>query len=419
MASPAQRVSRVANQTYRQGKKIISGSPWWQHLPEDFCEWQDGFELNGLAKFMVAGTKQIDNVLRTGLSTLAGVLAIPTTLKPSQVALDRDNRGFYEALAQAGDADMFYQPPTRGVSIRRQKSTCLQYHPSVGHIDLLSFDSAFEAVNPAMREHYARFSRNRTAWAEHWQHGDRPRSTIIVIHGFTADPYWLNSRFLAMPWFYEQGYDVLLVTLPFHGRRQGRLSPFSGHGYFSHGFCHMNETMAHAIHDIRVFMDHLEDQGVPQVGVTGISLGGYTAALLACVEDRLAFCVPNVPVVSIMDIMLEWFPSGAIVRAGLKLADMSITDARAATAVQSALTFPVKLARNRLMLIGGAGDRLAPPKHTHILWEHWGRCRLHWFPGNHLMHLDQGRYLKAMRNFMRHIGFVPEPSATPTASGPH
>ncbi|MEO6699745.1 MAG: alpha/beta hydrolase family protein [Paraperlucidibaca sp.] len=412
MVSPAQRVSRVANQTYRHGSRIVTGSPWWQHLPEDFSEWQDDFELSGMAKLMVAGTKHIDHVLRTGLATMAGVLAIPTTLKPSQVALDREHREFYVDIARNADVEAFYQRPARGVTMRRQKSTCLQYHPSVGHIDLLSFDSAFEPVNPALRESYGRFKRNGVAWAEHWQHGDKPRATIIVIHGFTADPYWINSRFLAMPWFYEQGYDVLLVTLPFHGKRQSRLSPFSGHGYFSHGFCHMNETMAHAIHDIRVFMDHLEDQGVPQMGVTGISLGGYTSALLACVEDRLAFCVPNVPVVSIIDIMLEWFPSGALVRTGLKLAGMSITEARAAVAVQSALSFPVKLPRDRLMLIAGAGDRLAPPKHTHLLWEHWRRCRLHWFPGNHLLHLDQGRYLKAMRNFMHHIGFLPE-SNTP------
>lgn len=415
MASPAQRVSRVANQAYRQSKLAITGSPWWQHLPEDFPEWQDEFELSGVAQLMVAGTKQIDNVIRTSLATMAGLLAIPTTLRPKQVAIDREQRAFYEEFARNGDADAFYQRPKRGVSMRRQKSNYLQYRPNIGHIDLLSFDSAFEAVNPALREHYSSYERNATAWAEHWQHDDKPRPTIIVIHGFTADPYWLNSRFLAMPWFYEQGYDVLMVTLPFHGKRQGKFSPFSGHGYFSHGFCHMNETVAHAIHDIRVFMDYLEDQGVPQMGVTGISLGGYTSALLACVEDRLAFCIPNVPVVSIIDIMLEWFPTGPIVRAGLKLADMSITDARAAVAVQSALSYPTKLPRDRLMLIAGAGDRLAPPKHTHLLWEHWQRCRLHWFPGNHLMHLDQGRYLKAMRNFLQHIGFAAETSAIASA----
>lgn len=407
MPSPAQRVSRIANQTYQQASRVIAGQPWWEHLPEDFAQWRDRFELDALPRLMVDATATVDLALRTGLATLAGVLAIPTTLRPASVALDRDNRGFYQRLAAAGDAAAFYQRPARGVRMRRHKPGLLDYRPKTGHVDVLSFESAFEAVNPALREHYRGFRRNRIAWAEHWQHGDRPRPTLIVIHGFTADPYWINSRFLALPWFYEQGYDILLVTLPFHGRRQEKTSPYSGHGWFSHGFCHMNETMAHAIHDIRVFMDYLEDNGVPQMGVTGISLGGYTTALLASVEDRLRCAIPNVPVVSIMDIVLEWAPASWIARVGMKLGDISVREARASVAVQSALSFQPKLPRERLLLIAGAGDRFAPPKHTHILWEHWRRCRLHWFPGNHLIHLDQGRYLHAMRSFMKHIGFVP------------
>ncbi len=407
MLSPAQRVSRIANQTYQHASRVIPGQPWWQYLPEDFAQWQDRFELDTTARLMVDGTAKVDFALRTTLATVAGLLAIPTTLRPGLVELDKQNRDYYKQLAAAGDPHAFYRRPRRGVVMQTHKPGMLDYRPRTGHVDVLSFESAFETVNPAMRAHYRRFERNRTAWAEHWQHGDRPRPTLIVIHGFTADPYWINSRFLALPWFYALGYDILLVTLPFHGRRQEKTSPYSGHGWFSHGFCHMNETMAHAIHDIRVFMDYLEDLGVPQMGVTGISLGGYTTALLASVEDRLSCAIPNVPVVSIMDIVLEWMPASWIARLGMKMGGISVTEARHSVAIQSALSFKPAIPLNRLMLIAGAGDRFAPPKHTHLLWEHWKRCRLHWFPGNHLIHLDQGRYLHAMRSFMKHIKFVP------------
>ena len=30
---------------------------------------------------------------------------------------------------------------------------------------------------------------------------------------------------------------------------------------------------------------------------------------------------------------------------------------------------------------------------------------MHWFPGNHLVHVDQGKYLRQMAAFMRNIGF--------------
>ena len=62
--------------------------------------------------------------------------------------------------------------------------------------------------------------------------------------------------------------------------------------------------MAHAVHDFRIFMDYLESRGVNRIGVTGISLGGYTSALLATVEERLHFSIPNVPVVSLPDLVL-------------------------------------------------------------------------------------------------------------------
>ena len=40
-----------------------------------------------------------------------------------------------------------------------------------------------------------------------------------------------------------------------------------------HGLSHLNESMAHAVHDFRIFMDYLEGRGVSRIGVTGISLG--------------------------------------------------------------------------------------------------------------------------------------------------
>jgi pimeloyl-ACP methyl ester carboxylesterase len=58
------------------------------------------------------------------------------------------------------------------------------------------------------------------------------------------------------------------------------------------------------------------------------------------------------------------------------------------------------------MIIGGVGDRMAPPKHSRLLWDHWDRCRIHWFPGNHLIHLDRGDYLDQMHRFLREIDFL-------------
>jgi dipeptidyl aminopeptidase/acylaminoacyl peptidase len=163
--------------------------------------------------------------------------------------------------------------------------------------------------------------------------------------------------------------------------------------------------MAHAVHDFRIFLDYLESRGVTKVGVTGISLGGYTTSLLAAVEERLQFAIPNVPVVSLADLVLEWFPLNLPIKALLKASGTSVKEARHMLAVHSPLTYRPLLPKERLMVIAGAGDRLAPPKHARLLWDHWDRPRIHWFPGNHLLHLDQGKYLKEIARFLKQIEF--------------
>ena len=87
-----------------------------------------------------------------------------------------------------------------------------------------------------MRKRGARLQNNNVVRAQHWRHDDGPHPTLCLIHGFMGSPYLLNGLWMSLPWFYRSGYDVLLYTLPFHGQRAEKYSPFSGYGYFSNGF---------------------------------------------------------------------------------------------------------------------------------------------------------------------------------------
>ena len=158
-----------------------------------------------------------------------------------------------------------------------------------------TFDSSFEPVNPTMHNLWQRLDRNNVVHAQHWRHDDGPHPTLCVIHGFLGSPYLFNGLFFSLPWFYRSGFDVLLYTLPFHGRRAERFSPFSGFGYFAGGLSGFAESMAQAVHDFRSVVDHLRRTGVERVALTGLSLGGYTTALLAAIEDRLEAVIPNCP----------------------------------------------------------------------------------------------------------------------------
>jgi pimeloyl-ACP methyl ester carboxylesterase len=399
-------VSRVANETYSHTRRIMPEQPWWDNLETSFHKFPDDFELDLRTELTVDGTAWADFLLRTFGAGMLGTLALPTSLRPRQLKRDMAEARFYRRRADSADPTKFFKrPDSSRVTVESSHAGLLRFRPDDGTCELLTFDSPFRTVNPKLRDSYPRQKRNMRAAAQYWRHDEGPRPTICVIHGFMADPYWLNRMFFALPWFYRQGYDILLYTLPHHGRRQGRLSPFSGHGLFASGISHLNESMAHAVHDFRIFLDYLEGRGVTKVGVTGISLGGYTSSLLAAVEDRLQFAIPNVPVVSLADLVLEWFPLNVPIKSLLKLSGTSVREARHMLAVHSPLTYRPLLPKERLMVIAGAGDRLAPPKHARLLWDHWDRPHIHWFPGNHLLHLDQGKYLKEIARFLKFIEF--------------
>lgn len=398
-------VSRVVNADYAHSHHVMPEQPWWDNLERNFHKHPDGFELDLRTKLLVNSTAYADEVARTLAASLLTTTCMPLMFNPLRKFKDQAEINVYKSMADSGDINAFFKRPVTGVEVRETAPSWHHFQPDDGECCGLEFDSPFTPVNDALHDRYLRHSRNRVARAQHWRHHGSPRPTICVIHGFLADPYWVNSKLLELRWFYGKGYDILLFTLPFHGKRQGKLSPFSGHGYFSGGLCHLNEAIANSVYDFRIVLDYLESRGVDQFGVTGISLGGYTSAILAAVEDRLAFAIPNVPVVSIVDILLEWAPASWAAKSLMAINGVSVSEARHQIAVHCPLTYKPLLAKERLMIVGGAGDRLAPPKHARLLWDHWDRCQIHWFPGNHVIHLDKGKYLKEMLSFMRGIDF--------------
>lgn len=399
-------VSRVVNADYGHSRHVMPEQPWWDNLESNFHRFPDDFELDLRTKLLVDCTAYADLGVRTLVASLLATFCMPLMFNPLRKQKDRHEIGLYKGMAGSADTSQFFKRPVGNVKVSETEPAWFHFQPDDGECKGLTFESPFQPVSENLTQRYLSHRRNRVARAQHWRHHDGPRPTLCVIHGFMADPYWVNSKFLELRWFYRQGYDILLYTLPFHGKRQGGLSPFSGHGYFSGGLCHLNEAVAQSVYDFRIFLDYLDSRGVEQYGVTGISLGGYTSAILAAVEERLAFAIPNVPVVSIVDVLLEWIPASWVAKSLMRFNGMSIREARHQLAVHCPLTYKPKLPRERLMIVGGAGDRLAPPKHSRLLWDHWDRPQIHWFPGNHIVHLDKGKYLKEMLAFMRGIDFI-------------
>lgn len=377
--------------------------PWWKRLDEHYANTPNHTHIDQLHPFKVRGTAAVDIALRTVLASMSLVAMAPRLLRPERMREDLEQLVFYTELADRADASAVFVEPPREVAIKVNKIPTLTYRPAGIPCRQLSFSSPFQALNPALRESYASHHRNRQVVAQHWTHPSGPRPTLIFTHGVVADSYAFNSLMFSLSWFYRKGYDIVLYTLPFHGPRQGQNSLFSGFGYMAHGLAHMNEVMLQSVYDLRILMSYLEDSGVPAMGLTGLSLGGYVTALTTCADARPAFAIPNAPAVLPMDILLDTPPTSLVMRHMLRRQELSVAGLRHLTAVHCPLTYPTRLPPERLMVIGGAGDRFTPPRHVKLLQEHWAGSQMHWFPGNHVMHLQQGEYLKLMLRFMNEV----------------
>ncbi|WP_293002330.1 hypothetical protein [Nevskia sp.] len=379
---------------------MSTNARWWESLPHDYYRHVEPTAVDRENRLKVRGSAGLDRLLRTGLGTLVTGAMTPGYLARAGVARERERLRWYHRHADEADRATIFQRPAGLVPIDESKPGWFDYRPSGIPCRQWSFESPFEPLNPALRAAYGKSTRNRTARALHLHHGDRARPTLIWLHGYTLDSYRVNSLGFALPWLWKHGYDILMVTLPFHGPRAESWHPFSGYGYFAGGMAHANEAMLHAVHDIRIFIDHLFDAGAPSVGISGLSLGGYLTALTASVDERLSFAIPNSPLVVPIDMALQWQPIGTALRL-LKWRDgFDITEMRHGMALHSPLTWQPLIDPSRLLVIGGAGDRFTAPSFVKLLHDHWQGSQLHWFPGNHVLHFQQGVYLRMMKRFM-------------------
>jgi len=406
-------VSRVVHESCERATPLIPSGHWWEHLDDDFARRPERFDLARTDRLQIGAAAAFDHAVRAVFGTMVSATAIPFGFNPIELRRSMQSVGLYAEMAESGDPTRFFHEPPSGVRVRVKPGRWFpRFDPDDGVCEVVRFDSPFQPVHPDQHKPYLRHDRNRVAYARTIRHRDGPRPTIVAIHGFTAEGYLINEWFFALPWFYRMGCDIALFTLPFHGPRQTQYSPFSGHGFFAGGTARFNEAVAQSVFDFRILLNWLQrEQGVEQVGVTGLSLGGFISSMLASVEDKLAFVLPNVPIISVADLVLEWQPMGTLMRAALAASKLTPADARRLVAVSCPLTYKPVLPPERLMIVGGAGDRLAPPKHSRLLWDHWQRCWMYWFPGSHSIHLDRGKYLTEMARFMKGLGFLPKGNA--------
>ena len=180
------------------------------------------------------------------------------------------------------------------VTVRPGRSMGLSY-------EQVAFTSGYEphSLEPG-RERWLEHEANRTAGAWVVRHGDdtgpdgRPRPWIVCIHGFGTGTPMMDIAAFRAGWMHRRlGVNLVFPTLPLHGLRRSRR--ISGDGFMSFDHLDSVHALAQSIWDIRRILSWVRAQGGEQLGVYGVSLGGYVAALLVGLDDGFSSAVAGIP----------------------------------------------------------------------------------------------------------------------------
>jgi pimeloyl-ACP methyl ester carboxylesterase len=206
---------------------------------------------------------------------------------------------------------------------------------------------------------------------------------MIAVHGYMGGQWLLEERHWPIGELVRRGLDVALPILPLHGARASahRGAP----GFPSSDRRLTNEGFRQAIGDIRTLAAWLRERGAPHVGVMGMSLGGYIAALLATLTDAVDFVVPMIPLASLADFARE---QGRLDPGAGGGGDEEHSAIERAHWVTSPLARPLKVPPTRALVIAAEHDRITPIGHARRIAEHFGAATIT-LRGGHLLQLDR------------------------------
>jgi hypothetical protein len=247
--------------------------------------------------------------------------------------------------------------------------------------DQLSFESGYapHAGEPGRRR-WLGYAPNRDAHAWLLRHPGPPRPWVVCVPGYRMGHPAVDFTGFRAGWLHESlGLNVAILVLPFHGpRRVGRRG---GDGFLAGDFLDTVHAQAQAVYDTRRLLRWLAREGAPALALYGLSLGGYTAALVASIEADLDCVVAGIPASSFVG-LARWNAPSLLLRAA-ELLGFAWDELDELLRVVSPLALEPRVPHERRFLFAGVADRLAPPEQARALWLHWDCPRVEWYQGSH------------------------------------
>ena len=255
------------------------------------------------------------------------------------------------------------------------------------------FDSGYEPdPEEAGRARWLARDANRTAYAWVLRHRD-PRPWLIGLHGAgmgfpRADLFAFQAAWL----HHVLGLNLAFPVMPLHGPRRRGNVPMPG--FPTEDLLDTVHGVAQAVWDTRRLVGWIRSNHHAAVGVVGLSLGGYMAAVIAGMDSELSCVIAGVPVSNFAELLERHAPP--VFRQLPEFATL-VQQAHLVHRVISPLALPPRVPHDRRFIFAGLADRLVHPhRQVRTLWEHWQQPTIYWFEGSHVGFL----WSKAVQSFI-------------------
>ena len=290
----------------------------------------------------------------------------------------RQARDLYESRGWIDDPRRYHRKPGPLVPIERSRSSSrgVTY-------ERVAWESGF-TPHPGEpgAERWLAHEANRTAYAFLVRAREPTANWVVCIHGFgmgsvLTDFHAFRARHLAT----ELGCNLALPVLPLHGPRNA--SRLSGTDFMTFDLMHPVFGVSQAVWDIRSLVAWLRrSEGAAHLGMHGISLGGYTCALVAGLDDSFDLAIAGIPAVDFPSLFRHHSPV-LLRRQALEYGMLGEVPAQVHRVVSPLAVDPL-VPRDRRFIYAALGDRMSTPAHAHKLWNHWGRPRIQWLEAGHV-----------------------------------
>jgi hypothetical protein len=269
----------------------------------------------------------------------------------------------------------------------------------------MRFESGYEPhPGEPGRARWLGYTASRTGHAWLLKHPGPPRPWLVCIPGYRMGRPMVDFAGFRAGWLYKTlGLNVAIPVIPLHGPR--RIGRRGGDGFFSGDFVDTVHAQTQAVWDIRRIVGWIRSHGAPAVGTYGISLGGYTAALHASLEDDLDCVILGVPASDFSRLLQTHVPNFVLWAADRF--GISFHAAERLLSVVSPFSFAPRVPRERRFLYAGVADQLTSPDHARDLWVHWEEPRVAWYQGGHVSFLWQREVRAIVHEALSTSGMVP------------